>query len=168
MAKKKFKDTKAAGWIKENAPDLLHSVLDFGDNFFPPLELLTNLVKREPDLTVEQKTEFEKLAIDTYRFELNYDLQQSEGSRSMYGAPSKEMADWIARRIMGYNVWIILFLVVLNVTLTFYIENALLAVVSNIIGIVMGQLIAERQTVVQFFLGSSIGSKLKDVFKGGT
>lgn len=163
--KKKFKETKVGKWLKDNAPEILHTALNTADNFVPGLSFLTDLVEGEPKLTPEQKAEFKKLADETYRFELNYAKEQTSNARGMYPA-SKEMTDWIARRVMVHNIYYVAFLVVLNVALTFFIDSKLIALVSNIIGVVIGQLLAERQTVVQFFLGSSLGSKIKDVFKG--
>jgi hypothetical protein len=41
-------------------------------------------------------------------------------------------------------------------------EGEVIAIVSNFIGIAMGHLFNERQSVINFFFGSSRGSKLKD------
>lgn len=165
--KKKFKDTKVGGWLKSNAPDVLDTVLDTADDYFPPLKLLTNLLKKHPDLTPDQKAEFQRIADETYRFELNYDLEQTNAARGIYGGPSKDITDWMIKRIMVWNLWFVTGLVVVNVGVSILLRNesAILAVVSNIIGVVIGQLLAERQTAVQFPLGSSLGSKLKDIFK---
>ena len=38
----------------------------------------------------------------------------------------------------------------------------IVAIVSNIFGLLINSLISERQSVVGFFFGSSLGSKLKD------
>jgi hypothetical protein len=41
-------------------------------------------------------------------------------------------------------------------------KGEVIAIVSNFIGIAIGNLFSERQSVVNFFFGSSVGSKLKD------
>jgi len=74
-----------------------------------------------------------------------------------------EMADEIASRIISRNLPYIAVLVITNLILIYYMktEVALLAIASNIIGITIGNLFAERQAIVNFFFGSSIGSKTK-------
>ena len=77
-----------------------------------------------------------------------------------------EMADGIAKQIIDRNLPIIAILVVVNVLLVYFMkdEATLIAIASNIIGITIGNLFAERQAIVNFFFGSSIGSKQKDKF----
>jgi hypothetical protein len=74
-----------------------------------------------------------------------------------------EMADTIAKRIIERNLPYIAVLVTANLALIHYMktEVALLAIASNIIGITIGNLFAERQAIVNFFFGSSLGSKQK-------
>ena len=74
-----------------------------------------------------------------------------------------DKADEIAQRIIVANLPIIALLVLGNLALIYWMktEVALLAIASNIIGITIANLFAERQAVVNFFFGSSIGSKQK-------
>lgn len=64
--KKKFKDTKVGGWLSENAPKVLDVVGDaLPDNGV--LGIVKNLIDNEPDLTAEQKLEFERLLMEQER-----------------------------------------------------------------------------------------------------
>lgn len=78
-----------------------------------------------------------------------------------------EQADKVADGIMRKNLPTIFILVLINiiaVMLTKYwqMPGEVLAIISNLIGIVVGQLLAERQSIVGFFFGSSLGSKMKN------
>ena len=64
--KKKFKDTKVGGWLSENAPKVLDAVGDaLPDNGV--LGIVKNLIDGEPNLTAEQKMEFERLLMEQER-----------------------------------------------------------------------------------------------------
>ena len=78
-----------------------------------------------------------------------------------------EQADKVAQSIMARNLPTIFILVIVNVTSVYAAEyfklpTGVLAIISNLIGVVIGQLLAERQSVVGFFFGSSLGSKMKN------
>ena len=77
-----------------------------------------------------------------------------------------EQADEVAKSIMGRNLPTVFFLVLCNILAVMYaryidLPGELVAVISNLIGVVIGQLLSERQSVVGFFFGSSLGSKMK-------
>lgn len=64
--KKKFKDTKVGGWLSDNAPKILDVVGDaLPDNGV--LGIVKNLIDGEPNLTAEQKMEFERLLMEQER-----------------------------------------------------------------------------------------------------
>ena len=78
-----------------------------------------------------------------------------------------EQADEVAKSIMGRNLPTVFFLVLCNIFAVMYaryieLPGELVAVISNLIGVVIGQLLSERQSVVGFFFGSSLGSKMKN------
>ena len=77
-------------------------------------------------------------------------------------------ADKIADRITKFNVLYIMLLVAVNCLLVYFLEGngAVLAAASNIIGLVIRDLLAQIQAVTGFYFGSSMGSKSKDVKKG--
>jgi len=89
-------------------------------------------------------------------------LENTQGAREAYKV-HHEQADKIANSVMRFNLWVVLGLVVTNIAVVhFIIDGPLVAIASNLIGIVVGHLIAERQNVINFFFGSSMGSKNKD------
>lgn len=156
MAKKKFKETKVGQWLTKKAPGILDKVGDV----FPPAKLLSNLVADEPELSVKDQMEFEQLLVDTYEAELEYHQKNTASARSMYQV-SKEMTDYIAKRIMNWNLPMLVLLIAANIACVYFFDSVALALISNVIGQVMQQLINERTTLVNFFLGSSNGSKEK-------
>lgn len=89
-------------------------------------------------------------------------LQNTNAARNMYKV-HPEQASKIANNIMKYNLLTVLFLIIVNVAAVFYLKDdaTLLAVISNFIGIVLGALLNQMQAVVNFFFGSSMGSKNK-------
>jgi hypothetical protein len=156
MAKKKFKDTKVGQWLTKKAPNILSKVGDV----FPPAKLLSNLVADEPEVSLADQLEFEKLLADTYEKELEYHQKNTASARSMYMV-SKEMTDYIAKRIMNWNLPMLLVMIAANIVCVYFFDSVALALISNVIGQVMQQLINERTTLMNFFLGSSNGSKEK-------
>ena len=66
-------------------------------------------------------------------------------------------ADTIAKQVIYFNLPVIAILVLVNVSIVHYLqENAtLIAIVSNVIGIAIGNLFNERNTIINFFFGSS-------------
>ena len=93
-------------------------------------------------------------------------LKDVQDARSMYRQEHAQ-ADKLSSMIMKWNLLIILVLVVVNVVAILYLSGsaAVLGLISNIIGIVIGALINERQAVTGFYFGSSLGSKIKDKIK---
>ena len=64
--KKKFKDTKVGQWVSDHAP----KVLDVIGDVLPDkgiLGVVKNLIDNEPDLTAEQRLEFERLLMEQER-----------------------------------------------------------------------------------------------------
>lgn len=125
--------------------------------------------KRGPDALEAIKAdpaaalEFQKAVMaDKYRLDELY-LQDKAGARDMYKV-HHEQTDKISERIMSYNLWAILALVVVNGVAIYYLEQqaAVLATVSNLLGIVIKSLLDERKEVTGFHFGSSVGSKMKD------
>lgn len=73
-------------------------------------------------------------------------------------------ASRVADQIMKYNLVLVFVLVMINVLAVIYLREdaAVLAIISNFIGIVLHALLQERQSVTAFYFGSSLGSKLKE------
>jgi F0F1-type ATP synthase assembly protein I len=90
--------------------------------------------------------------------------EQSRARASEQYKVTHKTADQIANIIMKTNLPVVGVLVMVNVVAVDYFadQGPLVAVVSNLIGVVIGHLLSERQAVTAFFFGSSLGSKLKD------
>lgn len=103
--KKKFKDTKIGGWLSKNAP----KVLDVVGDALPDkgvLGIVKNLIDGDPDLTIEQKMEYEKLQND---FIVQQEQQVSD--RWKYDMSSDS---WLSKNVRPLTVSaLILFLFVL-------------------------------------------------------
>lgn len=95
---------------------------------------------------------------------LNLDFKKFQEAHETY-RKVHNMADKIAENVIKWNLPIIFLLVIANLfIIDLFKDNApLMAIASNIIGIAIGKLFSERQAVINFFFGSSIGSKDKDV-----
>lgn len=107
--------------------------------------------------------EFQKAVLkDKHRLDELY-LQDKANAREMYKV-HHEQTDKISERIMSWNLLAILALVLINGLAIYYLKEqaAVLATVSNLLGIVIKSLLDERKEVTGFYFGSSVGSKMKD------
>ncbi len=78
-----------------------------------------------------------------------------------------EQADKIAGSIMRWNLPSMMLMAAIQVAVIilakkYDLDVTIVAIVSNILGLVINSLISERQSVVGFFFGSSLGSKMKN------
>jgi nicotinamide riboside transporter PnuC len=77
------------------------------------------------------------------------------------------MADQIAKRVISWNLWVVFLAIAVEIIAVMYIDDkVLIAVISGAIGSFTTALLQERQQVINFFFGSSQGSKDKDRSKG--
>lgn len=163
----KFKDSPLFGIIKNLAPDLLDGATDLVATAFPALAPINNLVDKALDRCKEkgnsngiaQLTE----ARDSYMSQLELYYKDMDSARDMYQDTEHEMADSIADNVIKRNLIFVAVLIVVQVLVVMYVEDkVLIAVISGAIGSVTTALLQERQQVINFFFGSSKGSKSKD------
>ena len=112
-----------------------------------------------------KELDFKQLELEFLREkEDNRHIETIRGQSHESYRTNNQQADKIANLVIKWNLPIIFTLVVINVFIVYYMkDNApLIAIASQIIGIAIGNLFAERQAIVNFFFGSSIGSKEKD------
>lgn len=160
--KKSFRDTKVGSFLSKVAP----TVLDVVGDSIPGGKIIKSLIDNSGvELSVTQETELNNALKEYELQEYQMLLDDRANARAMYISKSAK-ADDIANSIMKWNLPMILGLVILNVVATIYLDKALLAIVANVIGFVLNALITERSTLIQFFFGSSEGSKQKDVKLG--
>ena len=90
------------------------------------------------------------------------EIQDKDSARKMY-VEEHDKADSIATKIIDWNLPVIGVLLGIEIACIIYMREypEVLAIISAAVGGVTQSLISERQTVVQFFFGSSMGSKKK-------
>lgn len=93
-------------------------------------------------------------------------IEDVKDAREMY-RHSRELTNKVADVIMRFNLSAVMLLIACNGLVLYFIENAAAAVaIGNLIGASAASLWEERQQVVRFCFGSSLGSKLKGAASG--
>lgn len=163
--RKKFKDSKLFKTIKEVAPQVLDTVTDIAADVYPPLGAVNELVDKALGVAQDEENEDAIYELQYERGEYMKELElyyaDLDSARDMYKEKS-DMADSVAKKIIDWNLWILLALVVIQVLVIMFVDGQIAAVVTGVVGTITGALINERNTVVNFFFGSSQGSKDKD------
>jgi hypothetical protein len=163
MSKKKlFKDTGLFKTLKKVAPKVADITTQVAEEVFPPLKVVDTILELvgKENLTTSDKALLESER-KIYEQEYAIYVQDVQDARKMYKHKSAT-ADHIAKGIMNYNLLIILLLVTIEVIVIAKVDGQIAAVITGVIGTITGALINERTTVVNFFYGSSQGSKDKD------
>jgi|TARA_R110000803_G_C11780009_1_gene296483 hypothetical protein len=149
--------TRVGNWLRDiGRSDILDKAInmvgDVATGDF--LGAVKTLIKKDDGISAEQEKEAYKL--------IELDYQDRAGAREMYKAENK-MADEIAKRVIVWNLWIVFLAIVIEILVVIYMqEKTLIAIISSAIGGLTTALLQERQQVINFFFGSSIGSKTKD------
>jgi len=122
------------------------------------LGAVSALIQKDPDITAEQELAIEKA--------ITLEYQDLADARAMYKSTTHDTTDKIADKIIKINLPMIIGLVLANIGAVLLLEGQgeIIAIVSNFIGIAIANLFSERQSVVNFFFGSSKGSKDKEKF----
>jgi hypothetical protein len=154
--KKAFKDTAIGGFLGRVAPAVLETVGDA----FPPVKVLASLFDHELQVSSEDQKKFDQLLAQYEQEEYRLYLADIADARSMYKEKS-EMADKVANSVYKWNLIIIAGLVLVNVACIMWLDKTLIAVIANVIGMIINSLLNERLTIMNFFYGSSKGSKEK-------
>jgi hypothetical protein len=191
MAKRTFKEfvkdvAKKVPSIAADVIDVVVSPNPFGTAVQKVGELLKSKAENDEAAKValvefEQfKMEWEKemFQLDIEAFKAGADDRKS--AREKYIQADRTMADDIARRIISNNLTFIFILLMVQVIVTIFsvfaadqfiadkqmavtIGSSLGSIVGAAIGTVIGSLLQERNQVVGFHFGSSMGSRHKDL-----
>lgn len=162
--KKPLKDklSKIGNFLKTKGLPAAAKVLDVVDNVYPPAGVVTNLLETvSGDLPTKDVVELNRLA-DDYKAELELHLENTKSAREMYVSTDHETADFIATKVIKENLFILLGLVLVQAAVVIFIQGQVAAIITSVVGTITGALINERSTVINFFFGSSTGSKEKD------
>ena len=165
------------GMLAEKGLNLLGKAINAGE------DKVVELVKDKTGIDLTSKTEItEQDLLSLKQFEAENELallrialeekkEDNKHKETLYTTAhntyldKSDMSDDIAEQIISWNLPVIGILVLANVAIVYYMQENpnLIAIVSQIIGIAIGNLFAERQSIVNFFFGSSLGSKIKDI-----
>lgn len=89
-------------------------------------------------------------------------LADIQSARTMYTETDHTTADRIADSVFKYNLWLVFLLVAANVGVMFFITQPVIASsLSTVIGASLTYLWQERRSILEFYFGSSQGSKDK-------
>jgi hypothetical protein len=124
-------------------------------------------IQRQLEASSEAQAQLQKLyATHKHDLEVKY-LQDVADAREMYEQTNNPTTNALAKNVMRYNIFFVLIAVGIQVVCMFYLQERanLLALIANLVGIVVGNLLQERTKVLSFYFGSSLGSKAKDSIK---
>lgn len=140
-----------AGLGNKVAPALLDAV-GVGD-----LSRAIGIISNDPKnagLSQEEANQFFKL--------VELELKDTASARDMYTKTDNTTANFIAKRIINYNLWVVVLAIVIEILTVIYMDDkTLIAIISSAVGAFTTALLQERQQVINFFFGSSLGSKKK-------
>ena len=157
MIKNGGEGTRVGNWLRQiGRSDILETAISMvGDVATGDiLGAVKTLIKQDKGISKEQ----EKAAYTL----IEMDYKDRAGAREMY-KEENQMADEIAKRVIIWNLWIVFLAIVIEILVVIYMEDkTLIAIISSAIGGLVTALLQERQQVINFFFGSSIGSKNKD------
>lgn len=149
--------TRVGNWLREiGRSDILEKAISIvGDVATGDvLGAVKTLIDKDEGITPEQQEQAYNL--------IELDYQDRASAREMY-KDENQMADEIAKRVIVWNLWIVFLAIVIEILVVIYMQDkTLIAIISSAIGGLTTALLQERQQVINFFFGSSIGSKNKD------
>ena len=149
--------TRVGNWLRKiGRSDILETAIamagDVATGDF--LGVVKTLLHKDKGISIEQEKEANKL--------IELDFEDRASAREMYKTEN-QMADQIANRVIVWNLWIVFLAIVIEILVVIYMQDkTLIAIISSAIGGLTTALLQERQQVINFFFGSSIGSKNKD------
>lgn len=157
---KPFKETKLGQFIKTKAP----KVLDVIGDVLPDkgiLGIVKNLIDSTPDISPEDRLEFEKLIQDHERemYGIEVDDRKNARQRETDLAKTVGHSDYMVWFLSAALLIAFFFIVWHLVRDTVPTENREL--ITNIVGIIEGLLIS----IYSYYFGSSMGSRIKDMTK---
>lgn len=170
--KKNFNETKFGSFINKVAATGLDVVSIVGKaksgNILEAISDTKTLLSKKPN--TESDSLLSELIKKKSEFKSDFELylEDVKDARDMYENTSHVQGDKIADIVIKYNLPIIAVLVLINIVAVFQLRQyqGMVAIISNFIGITISQLFSERQSVINFFFGSSKGSKDKDIKLG--
>jgi hypothetical protein len=149
--------TDIGNFIRNVKKKVLPSVLNAVGvgNFAEAIGIISN-DSDNAGLSKEEADQFFKLV------ELEY--KDVANARDTYKETDHKVADFVAKKVINYNLWVVLAAILVEVLAVVYIDDkVLIAIISGAVGGLVTALLQERQQIINFFFGSSMGSKNKQV-----
>ena len=152
--------SKALG-VENNASEIEKELIDNPDAFLKLKELEMSkeiaVLKSQYDNKVEDNRHEEHYANVNVGYK-----QNARGSSHLY-----ELQTDIGKKIFVQTSILVPLLIMINILLISYasdlkLGDAMISMVSTLIGIALNNAYRERQSMIEFLFGSSIGSKMKD------
>lgn len=160
-----------SGKDEKSKADVARDIVNLGSK---AVQVATGNVVRDPELIEQElrqnraaRNELTKLyAEHRHELEMKY-LEDVADARDMYKQTENKTTNTLATKVMTWNIVYVLIAVLVQVGCMFYFSKfpQLLALIGNLVGIVVGNLLQERSQVLSFYFGSSMGSKMKDSIK---
>ena len=142
---------------KKVLPNVLEAVVG-GD-----LAKAIGIISNDPENAGLSKNEAEEF----FRL-VELDLKEMANVRDMYKNTDHSVADFVAKKVINFNLWVVLGAILIEVLSVLYInDKVLIAIISGAVGGVVTALLQERQQIINFFFGSSMGSKNKQKYLNG-
>ena len=145
--KKKIKDTKLGKFLANSGS----KIVEIAGDAFPPIEVISNLIAGDPELTAEQKQQAQQLALEAYRLEI--EDRKSARSREVELAKTGR-SDWMMY-LSGCTAMGVFVLMVIAVIWQFPGVNSTLF--HQLMGIIEGVSL----TVFAYYFGTSKSSNEK-------
>tara|TARA_R110000796_G_scaffold129685_2_gene245407 strand:+ start:38 stop:541 length:504 start_codon:yes stop_codon:yes gene_type:complete len=144
-------------FTKKVLPNVLEAVVG-GD-----LAKAIGIISNDPENAGLSKNEAEEF----FRL-VELDLKEMANVRDMYKNTDHSVADFVAKKVINFNLWVVLGAILIEVLSVLYInDKVLIAIISGAVGGVVTALLQERQQIINFFFGSSMGSKNKEKYLNG-
>ena len=149
--------SKIGGWLRDiGRSDILEKAVNMVGDIATGdyLGAIKTLVKKDPDISPEQEKEANKL--------IELDYEDRAGARDMYKETDHKIADKIASSVIKWNLWVVFLAIVIEILVVIYIDDkVLIAIITGAISSYSTSLLRERQQIITFFFGSTMGSKRK-------
>lgn len=167
--KKPFWETTAGQWltkVKDKLPELAGDVVDVVASGNPigaiASKILPKLKTSQNPVSIELMQEYEIRKMEIEKDIYALELSNTNKARDMYMSTDHDTADRIAKSVINWNLLIVLGLVAAQVLVIIFVEGTIAAVITGVVGTITGALLQERNTVINFFFGSSKSSRDKD------
>lgn len=160
--KKKFKDTKVGQFLTQKAPDLIGTISDIADDYFPPAKIITALFDKKEDIPQTDRLEFERLVREYEQNELKAYLADVADARAMQKEALKQEDKFSKRFIYYFTAASVILGFVYIYFITFSdIPEKNQRFADTILGVVISIIFG---TIYNFFFGSSKSSQDKTQF----